>query len=154
MWTIFRGITGTVWVAKNYPDYVRIRADYAVLDKTAGADTDMTPALSTLPGMVVRSQVSGGGWYNHAGPYFGQGRATGRFAVYNLRHDKEVLRPTPLKQVIAQPAPSKVSGGSTPKTPGTATWNHHPKSCPTGRPPAYSPKNLRSSNHRHRTLPP
>jgi Domain of unknown function (DUF4412) len=121
MWTNSRGITGTVWVAKNYPDYARIRADYAVLDKTAGADTDMTPALSTLPGMVVRSQVSGGGQTitlalisAKEGPLDA--------SLFGIPRDyKEVLRPTPLKQVIAQPAPPKVSGGSTPKTPGTAT---------------------------------
>jgi hypothetical protein len=60
-WSNVRGITGTAWVAKNFPDYARIRADLAVLDKTAGADSGATPELSTLPGMVVRSQVAGGG---------------------------------------------------------------------------------------------
>jgi hypothetical protein len=59
-WTNSRGITGTIWVAKNYPDYARIRADFAMLDKTAGANTDITPALSALPGMMVRSQVTSG----------------------------------------------------------------------------------------------
>ena len=61
-WSNSRGITGTAWVAKNFPDYDRIRADYAILDKSPdGADTAMTPTLSALPGMVVRSQVTGDG---------------------------------------------------------------------------------------------
>jgi hypothetical protein len=60
-WSNSRGITGTAWVARNFPDYARIRADLAVLDKTAGADNGTTPELSALPGMVVRSQVTGGG---------------------------------------------------------------------------------------------
>jgi hypothetical protein len=60
-WSNARGITGTAWVAKNFPDYARIRADLAVLDKTTGTDNDTTPELNTLPGMVVRSQVAGSG---------------------------------------------------------------------------------------------
>jgi hypothetical protein len=61
-WSNSRGITGTAWVAKNFPDYARIQADLAVLDKApGGADNDMNPALSQLPGMLVRSQVTGGG---------------------------------------------------------------------------------------------
>ena len=60
-WSNARGITGTAWVAKSFPDYSRIRADLAVLDHSAGAQNDTTPELSALPGMVVRSQVAGSG---------------------------------------------------------------------------------------------
>jgi hypothetical protein len=61
-WSNSRGIIGTAWVAKNYPDYARIRTDLAVLDKSAAEANNYTdPALSTLPGMVVRSQVAGDG---------------------------------------------------------------------------------------------
>ena len=60
-WSNTRGISGTAWVAKNFPDYARIRADLAVLDKTAGQANDTTPELGALPGMVVRSQVTGSG---------------------------------------------------------------------------------------------
>ena len=120
-WTNSRGITGTVWVAKNYPDYARIRADYAMLDKTPGADTDITPALSTLPGMVVRSQVAGGGQTitlalisAKEGPLDA--------SLFGIPRDyKEVPRPTPLKPVVTQPAPQKASGSSTPKAPATST---------------------------------
>jgi hypothetical protein len=52
---------GTAWVAKNFPDYARIQTDLAVLDKAAAASDRMDPELSTLPGMVVRSQVTGDG---------------------------------------------------------------------------------------------
>jgi hypothetical protein len=120
-WSNARGITGTVWVAKNYPDYARIRADYAVLDKTAGADTDMTPALSALPGMVVRSQVTGGGQTitlalisAKEGPL--------DVSLFGIPRDyKEVPRPKPLKPVVSQPAPQKASGSSTPKAPAAST---------------------------------
>ena len=61
-WSNSRGITGTAWVARNFPDYARIQADLTVLDKSPGsADNDMNPALSALPGMLVRSQVTGSG---------------------------------------------------------------------------------------------
>jgi len=119
-WTNSRGITGMVWVAKNYPDYARIRADYALLDKTAGADTDMTPPLSTLPGMVVRSQVTGGGQTitlalisAKEGPLDA--------SLFGIPRDyKELPKPTPLKPVVTPPAASKVSGSSSGKVPGTS----------------------------------
>jgi len=61
-WSNSRGIIGTAWVAKNFPDYARIKTDLAILDKSlGGVNNDMNPALSTLPGMVVRSQVTGSG---------------------------------------------------------------------------------------------
>ncbi len=60
-WSNARGINGTAWVARHFPDYDRIQADLAVLDKSAGADNDTTPELSALSGMLVRSQVTGGG---------------------------------------------------------------------------------------------
>ena len=120
-WTNSRGITGTVWVAKNYPDYARIRADYAVLDKTTGADTDMTPALSALPGMVVRSQVAGGGQTITLALILAKEEPLDASLFGIPRNYKELPRPTPLKQVIAQPVPSKVSGTPTPKAPGTPT---------------------------------
>jgi hypothetical protein len=120
-WSNARGITGTVWVAKNYPDYARIRADYAVLDKTAGADTDMTPVLSALPGMVVRSQVTGGGQTitlalisAREGPLDA--------SLFGIPRDyKEVPRPTPLKPVVTQSVPQKAPGSSTPKAPAAST---------------------------------
>ncbi|MGB7747954.1 MAG: DUF4412 domain-containing protein [Verrucomicrobiia bacterium] len=60
-WSNSRGITGTAWVAKNYPDYARIQTDLALLDKAAAdANNTQNPELSKLPGMVVRSQVAGG----------------------------------------------------------------------------------------------
>ena len=58
-WSNSRGITGTAWVAKNFPDYARIRTDLAVLDKSAANSNSMDPELSKLPGMVVKSQVTG-----------------------------------------------------------------------------------------------
>jgi hypothetical protein len=120
-WTNSRGILGTVWVAKNYPDYARIRTSYAVLDKTAGADTDMTPAMSALPGMVVRSEVSGGGQTitlalisAKEGPL--------DVSLFGIpRNYTEVPKLKPLKQVAIPPGPPKASGNSTPKAPATST---------------------------------
>ena len=120
-WSNSRGITGTVWVAKIYPDYARIRADYAVLDKTAGADTDMTPALSALPGMVVRSQVTGGGQTITLALISAQEGPLDASLFGIPRDYKEVPRPKPLKPVITQPAPPKASGSSNPKAPATST---------------------------------
>ena len=130
-WSNSRGITGTVWVAKNYPDYARIRADYAMLDKSPdGADTSMTPALSALPGMVVRSQVTGDGQTitlalisAKEGPLDA--------SLFGIPRDyKEVPQPKPLKPVITQSTPPKASGSSTPKAPGTSTKTSNPKVPP------------------------
>jgi hypothetical protein len=120
-WTNSRGITGMVWVAKNYPDYARIRSDYAVLDKTAGADTDMTPALSALPGMVVRSQVTGGGQTITLALISAKEGPLDASLFGVPRDYKEVPKPKPLKPVVTQPAPPKASGSSTPKAPATST---------------------------------
>ena len=125
-WSNSRGITGTVWVAKNYPDYARIRADYAMLDKTAGADTDMTPALSALPGMVVRSQVTGGGQTitlalisAKEGPLDA--------SLFGIPRDyKEVPRPKPLKSVVTRLPPKGVRQFH-PKSASHFHQNHHPK---------------------------
>jgi hypothetical protein len=127
-WSNSRGITGTAWVVKNFPDYNRIRADYAMLDKSPdGADTSMTPALSALPGMVVRSQVTGDGQTitlalisAKEGPLDA--------SLFGIPRDyKEVPQPKPLKPVITQSTPPKASGSSTPKAPGTSTKTSNPK---------------------------
>ena len=141
-WSNSRGITGTVWVAKNYPDYARIRADYAMLDKTAGADTDATPALSALPGMVVRSQVTGGG-QTITMALISAKEGPLDASLFGIPRDyKEVPKPKPLKPVVTQTAPPKASGSSTPKAPATSP-KPPPKSCPVGSRPANFPKNLR-----------
>ena len=109
-WSNDRSITETVWVAKNYPDYARIRADYAVLDKTAGADTDMTPALTALPGMVVRSQVTGAGQTIIAALISAKAGPLDASLFQIPANYKELPRPKPLKTFIAQPATQKPSG--------------------------------------------
>jgi len=120
-WSNDRGITGTVWVAKNYPDYARIRADCAGLDKTPGADTDMTPVLSALPGMVVRSQVTGGGQTITLALISAKEGPLDASLFEIPRDYKEVPRPTPLKPIVTQPAPQKASGSSPQKAPATST---------------------------------
>lgn len=121
-WSNDRGITGTVWVAKNYPDYARIRADFAVLDKTAGADTDMTPALSALPGMVVRSQVTGGGQTITVALISAKEEPIDASLFQTPANYKELPRPKPFVRQVPKTAPGKTtSGSSTPKAPGTST---------------------------------
>jgi hypothetical protein len=121
MWTNSRGITGTIWVAKNYPDYARIQADYAVLDRTTGSDKEMTPALSTLPGMAVRSQVAGGGQTitlalisAKEGPL-----DTSLFGI--PRDYKEVPKVKPLKPATVAPVSPKASATPLPKAPTPST---------------------------------
>jgi len=129
-WVNDRGITGTVWVAKNFPDYARIRADIAALDKTAAADNDTSPELSMLPGMMVRSQVTGGGQTiivalisAKEGPLDA--------SLFGIPRDyKEVPRLKPLKPVVTQPAAPKASGTSTPKATSTPTKTSTPKAIP------------------------
>jgi hypothetical protein len=133
-WSNARGINGTVWVAKDYPNYDRIRTDYATLDRAPGADTDVTPALSKLPGMVVRSQVSGGGQTitlalisAREGPL----DAT-LFAI--PRAYKEVPQPKPLiantPPPPTAPAAPKASGSSPAKSPAAPAKTSNSKLPP------------------------
>jgi hypothetical protein len=115
MWTNSRGIIGTIWVAQNYPDYARIRADYALLDKAAGADTGTTPELSTLPGMAVRSQVTGGGQTNTLALISAKEEPLDTSLFRIPRDYKEVPKLNPVKTAPLQPAPAKVSAVSTSK---------------------------------------
>jgi len=57
------GMTTTLWVAKDFPDYKEINAEFAQLNNSAFAD--LTKAWNSedesLPGMVVKSEVNTGG---------------------------------------------------------------------------------------------
>jgi len=57
------GMIETLWVAKDFPDYKEINAEFAQLNNSAFAD--LTKAWNSedesLPGMVVKSEVNTGG---------------------------------------------------------------------------------------------
>jgi hypothetical protein len=57
-WSGANGLTETLWVAKDFPDYAGIRAELAKLDKfnTSGPHPNAQPELSALPGMVVKTE--------------------------------------------------------------------------------------------------
>jgi hypothetical protein len=59
-WTNSRGMTETLWVAKNFPNFEKIKNDLAKLDKLNASNMEkMTPDQSTLPGMLLKMQWSG-----------------------------------------------------------------------------------------------
>ena len=81
----------------------------------------MTPALSALPGMVVRSQVTGGSQTITLALISAKEEPLDA-SVFGVPRDyKEVPKPKPLKPVVTQTAPPKVSGSSTTKAPATST---------------------------------
>ena len=111
-WSNSRGITGTAWVAKNFPDYDRIRADYAILDKSPdGADTAMTPTLSALPGMVVRSQVTGSGQTITAALISAKEGPLDASLFGIPRDYKEMPRSKPFVRQVPKVAPGKTAPG-------------------------------------------
>jgi len=113
-WSSSGGITGTAWVAKSFPDYARIRADLAILDKTTGADNGASPELSTLPGMVVRSEVSGGGkTITMALISAKEGPLDNSFFGVPYGY-KELPKLQPLKTVGAQPAANSATAAPVP----------------------------------------
>ncbi|MFZ0825897.1 MAG: DUF4412 domain-containing protein [Verrucomicrobiia bacterium] len=119
-WSNDRGIIGTAWVARNFPDYARVRADLDVLDKTAGADNDASPALGMLPGMVVRSQVAGGG-QTITMALISAKEGPLDSSVFGLpRGYKELPRIQPVKTVVTQPAAQNSPGHPTPSTPASS----------------------------------
>jgi hypothetical protein len=62
-WSSPNGITETLWVATNYPDYKSIRTELARLDRfnASGPHRGVQPELSLLPGMVVKTEKAAGG---------------------------------------------------------------------------------------------
>jgi len=58
-WTNNSDTGSTLWVAKDYPDFARIRAELKKLYQTPARQMQkgITPDRSTLPGMVVKSKT-------------------------------------------------------------------------------------------------
>jgi len=125
-WSNANGITGTAWVAKNFPDYARVRADLAALDQTTGAGNGASPELSTLPGMVVRSQVAGGGQTLTMALISAREGSLDK-SIFGVPRDyKELPRLQPLKPVVTQPPPQKPSGKPSPAAPAPASQTATP----------------------------
>ena len=62
-WSGPNGLTETLWVATNFPDYNSIRMELAKLDRfdASGPHKGAQPELSLLPGMVVKAEKVAGG---------------------------------------------------------------------------------------------
>jgi len=58
-WSGAYGLSKTLWVATNFPNYAAIRPELAQLDQfnVSGPHRNAQPELARLPGMVVRSQT-------------------------------------------------------------------------------------------------
>jgi hypothetical protein len=58
-WTSADGANQTVWVAKNFPDYSKIKVQMNKLNESpiAQLSKGSTPDVNTLPGMVVKTQM-------------------------------------------------------------------------------------------------
>jgi hypothetical protein len=119
-WSKANGVTGTAWVAKSFPDYARIRADLTTLDQSTGADNGTSPELSKLPGMMVRSQVAGGGETLTMALISAKEGPLDDSVFGVPRGYKEVPKLQPLKPVAAPPATQKPSGKSGPTAPAPA----------------------------------
>lgn len=57
-WQGANGLVETLWVATNFPDYAAIKPELVKLDKfnTTGPHSNAQPPLSSLPGMVIKSE--------------------------------------------------------------------------------------------------
>jgi hypothetical protein len=106
-WSNSRGITGTAWVAKNYPDYAKIQTDLAMLDKAADANDSTDPGLSALPGMVVRSQVTGGGQTITVALISAKEESIDASLFQIPANYKELPQPKPFVQPVTQAAPGR-----------------------------------------------
>ena len=58
-WSSPDGANQTIWVAKNFPDYARIKVQMDRLNNSpiAKMSKDTSPDVGTLPGMVVKTQM-------------------------------------------------------------------------------------------------
>ena len=59
-WSGGHKLDETLWVAKDFPNYKKIQAELAKLDRYSrgGAHRNGQPELSLLPGMVVRTEIT------------------------------------------------------------------------------------------------
>lgn len=120
-WSNARGITGTAWVAGDFPDFARIRNDIATLDKTTSADNDTSPELSTLPGMVVRSQVAGSG-QTLTMALISAKETPLDASVFGIPRDyKELPKLKPLKPVATPTTPQNTPANSAQKAPAASS---------------------------------
>jgi hypothetical protein len=57
-WSGAHGLTTTLWVAKNFPNYEAIKTELGKLDSfnDSGPHRNAQPKLSALPGMVLKSE--------------------------------------------------------------------------------------------------
>jgi hypothetical protein len=62
-WSGPNGLTETLWMATNFPDYESIRPELAKLDRfdASGPHKGAQPQLSLLPGMVLKAEKAAGG---------------------------------------------------------------------------------------------
>ena len=62
-WSGPNGLTETLWVATNFPDYKSIRTELAKLDRfdASGPHKGAQPKLSLFPGMVVKAEKAAAG---------------------------------------------------------------------------------------------
>ena len=58
-WTNSNGVTWTFWVAKDFPNYSKIRSMYEKLEKTpvGQLSKNTAPNVSSLPGMAVKTKI-------------------------------------------------------------------------------------------------
>jgi hypothetical protein len=63
IWSGARGVTETLWVDRKFPNYDAIRMELARLDRfnDSGPHRNAQPALSRLPGMVIKSESTAKG---------------------------------------------------------------------------------------------
>ena len=110
-WSNSRGITGTAWVAKNFPDYARIRTDLAVLDKSAADSNSLDPELSKLPGMVVKSQAAGSGQTITVTLVSAKEEPVDASLFQTPANYKELPQPKPFARQAPKTAPGKTTPG-------------------------------------------
>ena len=65
-WSGAYGISKTLWVATNFPNYESIRKEIAKIDQfnITGPHRNVQPEMSRLPGMVLKTESIGGGKTN------------------------------------------------------------------------------------------
>jgi hypothetical protein len=62
-WSGAGGVTETLWVVKDFPNYEAIRTELAKIDRfnASGSHRNAQPELGLLPGMVVKTEKTVGG---------------------------------------------------------------------------------------------
>lgn len=104
LWSGAKGVSQTLWVATNYPHFDALKVELAKLDQfnAAGPHPNAQPPLSSLPGMVMKSEELSGSRQSITTLVSARLQSVDA-SIFELPADYAVWQPEPVKIVPRPP---------------------------------------------------